>query len=142
MIAKIPPRRRDNQSSFRDLTNYILGITGHDENSILHVGIQNLYSAISAPIEMEVLASDNKRCRDPVFHFILSWRELERPTAEQADEAVKIALTELDLQDCQALWALQSDTENLHVHVAVNRIDPETGRELFRKLVDEIRKTR
>ena len=128
MIAKIPPRRRDNQSSFRDLTNYILGITGHDENSILHVGIQNLYSAISAPIEMEVLASENTRCRDPVFHFILSWRELERPTAEQADEAVKIALTELDLQDCQALWALQSDTENLHVHVAVNRIDPETGR--------------
>ena len=77
---------------------------------------------------MEVLASENTRCRDPVFHFILSWRELERPTAAQADEAVKIALAELDLQDCQALWALQSDTENLHVHVAVNRIDPETGR--------------
>ena len=29
MIAKIPSKRRDKKSSFRDLTNYCLGITGH-----------------------------------------------------------------------------------------------------------------
>ena len=128
MIAKIPPKRRDKKSSFKDLTNYCLGITGHGEGSVLHVGIQNLYSPTSAPIEMEALATDNVRCKDPVFHFILSWREMELPTSEQVDEAVKIALEELDLENCQALWALQGDTQNLHVHVAVNRIDPETGR--------------
>jgi hypothetical protein len=77
---------------------------------------------------METIAFTNVRCKDPVFHFILSWRELEYPTNEQADEAVKIALAELDLQNCQALWALQADTENRHVHVIVNRIDPETGK--------------
>ncbi len=44
---------------------------------------------------------------------------------EQVDEAAGIALKELDLQDCQALWALQSDTDNLHVHAAVNRVSPE-----------------
>ena len=128
MIAKIPSKRRDKKSSFKDLTNYCLGITGHGEGSVLHVGIQNLYSPTSAPIEMEALATDNVRCKDPAFHFILSWRELEVPTSEQVDEAVKIALKELDLENCQALWALQGDTQNLHVHVAVNRIDPETGR--------------
>ena len=42
---------------------------------------------------------------------------MEIPTSKQADEAVKIALSELDLRDCQALWALQGDTQNLHVHV-------------------------
>lgn len=128
MIAKIPSKRRDKKSSFKDLTNYCLGITGHDEGSVLHVGIQNLYSPTSAPIEMEALATENVCCKDPAFHFILSWRELEVPTNEQVDEAVKIALEELDLENCQALWALQADTQNLHVHVAVNRIDPETGR--------------
>lgn len=128
MIAKIPSKRRDKKSSFKDLTNYCLGITGHGEGSVLHVGIQNLYSPTSAPIEMEALATENVRCKDPAFHFILSWRELEVPTSEQVDEAVKIALKELDLENCQALWALQGDTQNLHVHVAVNRIDPETGR--------------
>lgn len=128
MIAKIPTKRRDKKSSFRDLTNYCLGITGHGEGSVLHIGLQNLYSPTSAAIEMEALATENTRCKDPAFHFILSWRTLENPTAHQVDEAVKIALKELDLENCQALWALQADTENLHVHVAVNRIDPETGR--------------
>ena len=77
---------------------------------------------------MEGLSYENVRCKNPVLHFILSWRAEESPTNEQVDEAVNIALGELDLQDCQALWALQSDTENLHVHVAVNRVSPKTYR--------------
>ena len=128
MIAKIPPSRRDSKSSFRALTDYVRGVTGHAKNAVLYVGTQYLDSPETAAVEMEALAIENARCKAPAFHFILSWREMEKPTTEQVDEAVKIALTELDLQDCQALWALQSDTDNLHVHVAVNRISPETYR--------------
>ena len=127
MISKIPPRRRDGKSSFKDLINYCLGVTGHAKDSVLHVGMKNLYSPPEkAYLEMEGLSYENPRCKNPVLHFILSWRDYETPTNEQVDEAVNIALKELDLQDCQALWALQSDTDNLHVHVAVNRISPET----------------
>ena len=128
MIAKIPPMRRDRKSSFRDLTDYVRGVTGHAKGAVLYVGTQYLDSPETAAVEMEALAIENTRCKAPAFHFILSWREMEKPTTEQVDEAVQIALTELDLQDCQALWALQSDTDNLHVHVAVNRISPETYR--------------
>jgi hypothetical protein len=35
--------------------------------------------------------------------IILSWREMELPSNGQIDEAVKITLKELDLQDCQAV---------------------------------------
>lgn len=128
MIAKIPPKRRDGRTSFKALTDYCLGVTGHGSGSVLHVGMQNLSSPDTAFVEMDALATENVRCKDPAFHFILSWRDMEIPTNDQADEAVKIALKELDLGDCQALWALQGDTQNLHVHVAVNRIDPETCR--------------
>ena len=129
MITKIPPHRRDGKSSFKDLINYCLGLTGHAKDSVLHVGTQNLNSPPEkAYLEMEGLSYENVRCKNPVLHFILSWRAEESPTNEQVDEAVNIALQELDLQDCQALWALQSDTDNLHVHVAVNRISPETFR--------------
>ena len=129
MIAKIPPRRRDGKSSFKKLTNYCLGISGHSKGAVLHVGMKNLNSPPEkAYLEMEGLSYENTRCKNPAFHFILSWRAEESPTNEQVDEAVNIALGELDLQDCQALWALQSDTDNLHVHVAVNRILPESFR--------------
>ena len=126
MIAKLPSKRRDRRSSFKDLINYCLGVTGHAKNSVLHVGTRNLNSPPEkAYLEMEGLSYENVRCKNPVLHFILSWRAEESPTNEQVDEAVEIALKELDLQGCQALWALQSDTENLHVHVAVNRVSPE-----------------
>lgn len=128
MIAKIPPRRRDGGSSFRALGDYVLGRTGHSAGAVLHVGMQNVNSVGTAAQEMEALAIENTRSKNPAMHFILSWREMEVPTVQQVDEAVQIALHELDLQGCQALWALQSDTENLHVHVMVNRIDPETYR--------------
>ena len=129
MIAKLPAKRRDSRSSFKDLINYCLGLTGHAKNSVLHVGTKNLNSPPEkAYLEMEGVSYENVRCKNPVLHFILSWRAEESPTNEQVDEAVGIALKELDLQNCQALWALQSDTDNLHVHVAVNRILPETFR--------------
>ena len=129
MITKIPPHRRDGKSSFKDLINYCLGVTGHAKDSVLHVGTKNLNSPPEkAYLEMEGLSYENVRCKNPVLHLILSWCSDESPTNEQVDEAVSIALQELDLQNCQALWALQSDTDNLHVHVAVNRISPDTFR--------------
>ena len=128
MIAKIPVSRRDGKSSFKDLVNYCLGKTGHAKGSVLYVGKQKISSSETAVVEMEGLALENVRSKNPAMHFILSWREMESPSNEQVDEAVRITLKELDLQDCQALWVLQSDTENLHVHVVVNRISPDTFR--------------
>jgi hypothetical protein len=128
MIGKIPDKRRDSKTSFRDLVAYCVS---KDPSNVIHVGYQNLLSPETAALEMEALATDNKRCKDPVFHAILSWREMEIPTPEQADEAVHIALKELNLENCQALWVLQNDTQNRHVHIVANRIDPETGRAII-----------
>ena len=128
MIGKIPKGRRDRRSSFKDLINYCLGVTGHSQGAVLYTGKQKINDLETAAVEMESLAMENVRCKSPAFHFILSWRSNESPTNEQVDEAVAIALKELDLSGCQAVWGLQSDTDNLHVHVAVNRISPETFR--------------
>lgn len=131
VIGKIPDKRRDGRSSFKDLVEYCideLDKGGKKHTKVEHVGIQNLLSVQTAALEMEALASDNTRCKDPVFHAILSWREMEVPTKEQIDEAVHILLNELGLSECQVLWALQKDTENRHVHIVINRIHPETAR--------------
>ena len=127
MIAKIPSRRSGSKTNFRVLINYCLGLTGHEKNSVIHVGMKNLNSPPEkAYLEMEGLSYENVRSKNPALHFILSWRSDESPTNEQVDEAVEIAIKELNLEGCQALWALQKDTENLHVHVVVNRISPDT----------------
>lgn len=125
MIGKIPARRRDGKSSFSALIAYC---AGKEASRVIHTGHRNLLFPASAALEMEALATDNTRCKAPVFHMILSWREMELPTNEQADEAARIALAELGLSDCQALWILHQDTQNRHMHIVVNRIHPETGR--------------
>jgi hypothetical protein len=60
------------------------------------------------------------------MHLLLSWRENENPTTEQVEEAVKITLDEMNLSQCQAVYALHQNTDNMHLHICVNRIDPET----------------
>jgi len=77
-------------------------------------------------VEMEAVAFQNKHCADPVMHLLLSWRENETPTPEQIIDAVKITLDELNLSQCQVVYALHQNTDNLHLHICVNRIDPDT----------------
>ena len=76
--------------------------------------------------EMTALASESVRSADPVNHYVLSWREGEQPSFEQVNEAVGLFLDELGLQDHQVIYAMHQDTDNLHLHIAVNRVHPET----------------
>jgi hypothetical protein len=115
------------RSSFKVLNGYITGRTKRQPGEkIAYTGCLNLASVETGTLEMESLAFLNKRCKDPVMHLLLSWRENETPSVEQAKEAVKIALDELNLSRCQTVYSLHQNTDNLHLHICVNRIDPET----------------
>ncbi len=72
------------------------------------------------------LAETARRSPQPVQHWILSWREGEQPTDAQADEAVKMLLGEMGLREHQAIYALHRDTHNWHLHLAINRVHPDT----------------
>src|SRR3984957_5239293 len=76
--------------------------------------------------EMIDLAEIAKRSPQPVQHWILSWRENEQPTTAQDDEAVRMFLGEMGFAEHQAIYALHRNTNIWHVHVAVNRVNPET----------------
>ena len=76
--------------------------------------------------EMIALSEEAVRSKDPIDHWVLSWKENERPTVEQAREAVKIFIEHCGLDGHQVMWGLHDDTENIHIHIAVNRVNPET----------------
>lgn len=130
MIGKMMEKRRDGLSSFRDLVNYVArGIKGGKVVEKIEVaGCINLLGMDTATAEMEATAFQNVRCNYPAIHFMLSWREHESPTLDQVKAAVLHALKRLGLEECQAVWGLHNDTDCLHVHVAANRIHPETYR--------------
>jgi hypothetical protein len=75
--------------------------------------------------EMVALAMEAKRSKDPVDHWLLSWKEGEQPTRAQCDEAVEILKKNLGMNGSHlAVYALHRNTENYHLHVVLNRVDP------------------
>ena len=78
--------------------------------------------------EMLALAHAAPRSRDPISHYVLSWREDEHPTEQQIERAVDIVLAELGLPGHQVVYTLHRDTDHDHLHLVANRVDPESGR--------------
>lgn len=88
----------------------------------------NCFSVETAAAEMDMTAAGNVRCEDPVYHFILTWQTGERPEREAVFRSVRHCLDSLGMGQHQYVAAIHDDTDNLHCHVSVNRIHPETLR--------------
>lgn len=76
--------------------------------------------------EMAALAQDAPRSKDPIAHYVISWKEYEQPTPQQVDQAVEIFLEKMELTEHQTIYALHQDTDNAHLHIVVNRVHPDT----------------
>jgi Relaxase/Mobilisation nuclease domain len=127
---KIPNPKKTASKAERasGLSDYIL--CRDEPHKLLYAGARGFLSATEAGhvAEMIALATDAVRSRDPISHYVLSWRENERPSAQQIEQAIDIFETETGLAGHQLIYGLHHDTDNLHLHIAVNRAHPVTGR--------------
>jgi len=104
-------------------------VTGEVTAKAIAIETQGVSSLRTASAEMEAVASQCRRLRAPAdYHLVVSWHENEHPTLEQAFEAGRHALAALGMESHQYVMAVHGDTANAHLHVAVNRVDPETYR--------------
>ncbi|MCB5310568.1 TraI/MobA(P) family conjugative relaxase [Yersinia massiliensis] len=88
----------------------------------------NCFSLETASAEMNAVAMQNTRCVDAVYHCILSWREEDTPTDEQIFDSARYCLKQLGMADHQYVVAVHRDTDNVHCHIAANRINPKSYR--------------
>ncbi|MCP2234010.1 TraI/MobA(P) family conjugative relaxase [Erwinia aphidicola] len=84
----------------------------------------NCFSLETSSTEMDMVAMQNTRCNDPVYHAILSWPTSERPTPDQIFESARYCLKRLGMEDHQYVFAIHDDTDNVHCHLTVNRVNP------------------
>jgi hypothetical protein len=76
--------------------------------------------------EMMALAGVSVHSKDPISHYVLSWQQGEQPTPVQVEEAVDLFLDELNLKSHQIFYGLHVDTDNIHLHLMINRVHPDT----------------
>ncbi|MGN7161738.1 relaxase/mobilization nuclease domain-containing protein [Sphingomonas sp. SAFR-052] len=122
-------RQPEKQSEEKDYqVAYMLRekLGGTKGERLFHIGGRNFVStAIEGQrAEMIAVAQAATRSPNPIDHWLLSWREGELPTPGEIDEAVGMFLGHLGVSDQPCIYACHGDTDNRHVHIALNRYDP------------------
>lgn len=126
MIGKIPRAGR----GFTGLVSYLMnGKAGtKDPNRVEWSHTRNLVSPDPelAPTQMRATAAKSRRCEKPVYHLVISWAASETPTPMSMLEIGETTLRDLQLLDHQAVFFSHKDTDHKHLHIVVNRVNPET----------------
>lgn len=68
-----------------------------------------------------------RKLTDPVYTYSLAWHPDQAPDREGMIEAAKASLKALGLEKHEALFVGHNDEPHPHIHVIVNRVNPETG---------------
>ena len=84
--------------------------------------------------ELAGTSSRGRKLKAPFSHLSLSWSPDEpRPDRAEMLGAAEEALKSIGMDACQALVVEHTETAHPHVHMAVCRVDPETGKACGRK---------
>jgi hypothetical protein len=128
VIAKRAARRKDSRSSFQALAAYLL-----DAN---HGGTKAAFSQVTnclaedpalAVKEIEATQALNRRTKaDKTYHLVVSFRAGERPSEAQLRDIEHEVCVALGFNEHQRLSVVHTDTDNLHLHIAINKVHPRT----------------
>lgn len=127
MIVKHIKRDSKLKDDIQNLVHYITDKRGTVER-VQKTRITNCLckDVASAVLEMQCVQAMNKNKNNKTYHMIVSFQSDEKPTIDQIriieDELVK----SIGYQDHQRISVLHGDTDNLHLHIAINKIDPNT----------------
>lgn len=69
-------------------------------------------------------------CEDPVKTLSLSWHKDDHPTPEHMVESADAFLKHMGWDGHQVVLVGHNDTEHRHIHIILNRVNPENGRTL------------
>ena len=126
---KMVQKAKSTHKQISDLVDYISAPHKvNTEEKLEYAGCRSLEGDTHASRKMEMvsLAEKSARSKMPVSHWIMSWEEDEQPTPEQIERCVDIFLEEMGLQGHQAIFGVHNNTRNMHLHIAVNRMNPQT----------------
>ncbi len=71
-------------------------------------------------------ASMNSRARNPMKHFILSWRPEEQVSHQERQKMIERFMSAIGGEGHQWIAVQHSDTDMEHLHIALSSIHPET----------------
>ena len=126
MIAKHIPMQLPKKSDFASLMQYIADRQGKTERLGI-INITNCAADTLPAVMAEVLATQqlNTRARgDKTYHLIISFRPGEKPDKNTLIAIEQSICAGLGFGEHQRVSAVHYDTDNAHIHIAINKIHP------------------
>jgi len=109
-------------SSFRGLIHYITDPQKQQWSDGRHLMGTEPSDIIQ---EMDMVAN-RSRATQPVYHISVSWSHKDDPSKFEMLEVADRVLKKLNMERNQALIVSHKNTRHPHIHMAINRVDPET----------------
>jgi hypothetical protein len=126
VIARSIPKRESQASNYAALVRYISNAHGKEER-VGVMTITNSPAETPAELAQAVLLTQlqNGRARsDKTYHLLLSFPAGERPSSDILAQIEQRMCGALGFGEHQRVSAVHHDTDDLHVHVAINKIHP------------------
>ncbi|EOW9475011.1 TraI/MobA(P) family conjugative relaxase [Vibrio cholerae] len=126
MIVKHIPMRSTHKSDFAGLIDYLTDAQSK-EHRLGHIKLTNCHADSVRDAISEVLATQQSNTRaknDKTYHLIISFRAGEQLEQDVLSDIEKRVCDSLGFNGHQRISAVHNDTDNLHIHVAINKIHP------------------
>ena len=127
MISKKVDMKSPEKSRFGKLVSYLINAQGK-HTRVGEVTITNCLSS-ELPLALREIAATqqlNTRAQsDRTYHLLISFRAGEHPDAQTLRAIEERFCAELGYGGHQRISVVHRDTDNQHVHVAINKIHPE-----------------
>ena len=117
-------------ASWTRLNAYILG-SGHAGEKVAWARVTNCRTDDPGWAVKEILATQahNARSRsDKNYHLVVSFPEGEKPSREQMEDIEDQLCAAIGFEAHQRVSAVHQNTDNWHLHVAINKVHPTTFR--------------
>ncbi|WP_408072878.1 TraI/MobA(P) family conjugative relaxase [Legionella pneumophila] len=128
MIIRHIPMKKTRLSSFSGLVQYLCNQQNKQER-VGKVRLSNCNSIDPIWAVQEVLATQAKNQRatgDKTYHMLISFAPGENPSAQVLQEIEDTVASSIGFKEHQRISVVHHDTDNLHIHVAINKIHPQT----------------
>lgn len=128
MIIRHIPMKKTRLSSFSGLVKYLCNEQNKQER-VGKVRLSNCNSIDPIWAVQEVLATQAKNQRamgDKTYHILISFAPGENPSPQALRKIEDSVATSIGFTDHQRISVVHHDTDNLHIHVAINKIHPQT----------------
>lgn len=130
MIVKVIERATRNPNNFPALISYLTN-TQEKEHRVGNIRMTGLVSYDVKDAVLEVQSTQDRNIRavgSDVMHIVVSFREGDHPTPEVIQMVEDRMANALGMKEHQRISVVHHDTDQLHLHIAINKIHPKSYR--------------